>query len=147
MSFFLRNILYKIIIFVNNSALTDFPLIIMSWKQFMKNNAIIFVFKNSYWLIIFTNDSISPFSIWRLPLGIMIKTLSERGTNMKISLLPNKSYNTTIWVCLSINAFKQIELLKFNRGQKNPSSLFQTQKKTPRSEKVCILNVIITTFF
>ena len=75
----------------------------------------------------------------------MIKTLSELDTNMKILLLPNKSYNTTIWVCLHINAFKQIELLKFKRGQKSPSSLFQTQKK-PRSVIVCILNVIITTF-
>ena len=59
----------------------------MSWKQFMKNDTVIFVFKNSYWLIIVTNDSISPFSIWRLPLGNMIKTLSDLGTNMKILLL------------------------------------------------------------
>ena len=84
---FFRRIVYKIIIFIDNSALIDFPLIIMTWKQFMENNTIIFVFKNSYWLIIFTNCRISPFSIWRLPLGIVIKTLSNLGTNMKILLL------------------------------------------------------------
>ena len=84
---FFTRIVYKIIIFIDNSALIDFPLIIMTWKQFMENNTIIFAFKNSYWLIIFTNCSISPFSIWRLPLGIVIKTLSDLGTNMKILLL------------------------------------------------------------
>ena len=71
-----QEIVYKIIIVIDNSALIDFLLLIMSWKQFMKNNAIIFVFKNSYCFIIFTNDSISLFSIWRLPLGNMIKALS-----------------------------------------------------------------------
>ena len=84
---FFMKIVYKTIIFIDNLALIYFPLIIVSSKQFMKNNKIIVVFKNSYWLIIFTNDSISPFSIWRLPLVNMIKTLSDLGTNMKILLL------------------------------------------------------------
>ena len=79
--------MYEIIIVIDNKAVINIPLIIMNWKQFMKNNTIIFVFTNSYWLIIFTNDSISPFSIWKLPLGNMIKTLSDLGNNMKILLL------------------------------------------------------------
>ena len=82
-----QEIVYEIIIFIDNSALIDLPLIIIRWKQFMKNNTITFVFKNSYWLTIFTKDSISHFSIWRLPLGNMIKTLRDLGTNMKIFLL------------------------------------------------------------
>ena len=84
---FFMKIVYKTIIFIDNLVLIDFPLIIVSSKQFKKNNKIIVAFKNSYWLIIFTSDSISPFSIWRLPLGNMIKTLSDLGTNMKILLL------------------------------------------------------------
>ena len=128
---FFRRIVYKIIIFIDNSALIDFPLIIMTWKQFMKNNTIIFVFKNSHWLIIFTNCSISPFSIWRLPLGIVIKTLSDLGTNMKILLLLKVlilQHNN--WGVFKHQYIKTNRITEVQTRAKNSYLSFSNSKKT-----------------
>ena len=78
----------------------------MSWKNLMKNYTL-FLYSSTH------TDSL--FLIWRLPLGNMIKTLSDLGINLK-STNPTKkrfywkykSY-TTIWVDLNVNALKQIE--------------------------------------
>ena len=128
---FFRRIVYEIIIFIDNSALIDFPLIIMTWKQFMENNTIIFAFKNSYWLIIFTNCSISPFSIWRLPLGIVIKTLSDLGTNMKILLLLKVlilQHNN--WGVFKHQYIKTNRITEVQTRAKNSYLSFSNSKKT-----------------
>ena len=130
---FFRKIMYKIIIFMGKSALIDFSLIIMSWKQFMKNNAI-FLYSR-----IHTGSSFLQMTVF-LPfrsegsVNNMIKTLSNLGTNTEVLLLLKVQIQyTATWVYLNINdAFIWITnwITEVQTWQENPLFLFRTQKKS-----------------
>ena len=129
---FFSKIMYKIIIFMGNSALIDFSLIIMSWKQFMKNNTI-FLYSRIY-----TGSSFLQMTVF-LPfrsegsVNNTIKALSNLGTNTEILLLlkvqilqhSNLGIFEHQW-CIYLNYW--IELLKFKRGKKILSFFFELKK-------------------